>query len=218
VHRLLTRFINYYNKQGALVTFYRILEHPYRILFKNQAILHYVEMNEVDDSVLNLPNNVVIESRRSYSETLQPDMQKMSNYWHESKTISTTKERFKGGAILWIVKVNGDIAAFVWSIRGKVIHPWFFPLTPHDAYIFDAETFEEYRGHGLYPLLMNYILGKLKLDGVSRVVAEPYEWNTTSIRALEKTHFRKFGKARKFHLFRRNITIWSNTEESIEIK
>lgn len=206
---LLTRFRNYYQKRGFLRTLRRIYEHPYRAIFKSKRLLIYAELNEVNDSVLTLPPNIIIECRSTYNEAVQPDMQRIINYWDKEMEMDKARERFEKGAILWIVKLNEDIAGFVWSIKGKLISPWYLPLTPHDAYILDAVTFEEYRGRRLYPLIMNYVLGKLKLEGVSRAIAEVYAWNTPSIRGLEKTYFRKFGEARRFHLLNRNITIWS---------
>ena len=83
------------------------------------------------------------------------------------------------------------------------------PITPHDAVTFDMEIFEEYRGRGYYGLLANYRLGKLKLMGVNRVFGSVYGWNNSIIHGIEKTYYRKFGKVRIFHLFGRNITIWS---------
>ena len=165
-------------------------------------------MNELDDSILNLPQDIIIECKSTYNEVVQPDMQKIINYWDKEMEMDKTRERFEQGAILWIVKLKEDIAGFGWSIRGKMVSPWYLPLTPHDAVLFDFVTFEEYRGRSLYALLLDYILGKLKLEGVSRAFLFIWAWNISSIRGNEKSYFRKFIEARKFHVFGRNITIW----------
>lgn len=201
--------IEFYKKRGFLKTVYRILEHPYQTVLKSRRILIYAEMSEIDDSVLNLPLSITIDAKKTYSEAVQIDMQKMVMYWEKEREIEKTQERFRKGAVLWVLRLNGNIVSFVWSIKGKVVTPWYLPLTPHDAFIFDAITFEEYRGQGLYPLLMNYILARLRLEGVSRAVAELYAWNKSSINGLKKTCYRKFGEARKLRCFGKNITIWS---------
>jgi GNAT superfamily N-acetyltransferase len=205
----LARFMNYYQKRGFLRTISRIYEQPNRIIFKGQMLLFYAEMNEVNDSALTLPPNIIIVCKSTYNEAVQPDMQMIINYWKKENLMDNARERFGKGAILWIVKLNKDIAGFVWSIRGKMVSPWYLPLTFHDAVLFDCVIFEEYRGRGLYPRLMNYLFGKLKLDGVSRVFGFSYAWNKSSIRGLEKTHYHKFSEARKFRVLGRNVTIWS---------
>lgn len=209
IHNILTRFVNFYKKRGILNTLFRISEQPYRILFKGHTFLYYAEMNEINDAVLTLPPGISVESKKTFIEAVQPDMQIMVDYWNKEKERVKIIERFKKGAILWIIKLNGNIAGFGWSIKGKMVHPFYFPLTPHDAVLFSYEIFEEYRGRGFYHLLINYILGTLKLAGVSRGFGFVYALNASSINGIEKSYFRKFCKARRFHPFRRNITIWS---------
>jgi GNAT superfamily N-acetyltransferase len=206
---ILRRLGNYYQKGGLLKTLRRIVEQPYRAIFKNQRLLVYAELNEVDNSVLSLPSGIIVDRKTAYDEAIQPDMRKMIDYWNTEGMIDRVKERFAKSTVLWIIRLNGDIAGFVWTISGKVLSPWYLPLTPHDAYVLDAVTFEQYRGRGLYAVLMNYVLGKLKAEGMSRVVGELYTTNTASIRGLKKTYYRTFGIARKFHILGRNITIWS---------
>jgi GNAT superfamily N-acetyltransferase len=211
---ILRRLGNYYQKGGLLKTFRRVVEYPYRVIFKNKRLLVYAELKEVDDSVLTLPPGIIVDRKTSYDEAFQPDMQKMIDYWNREGMIDRIKERFAKNTTLWIIRLNGEIAGFVWTISGKVLSPWYLPLTPHDAYVLDAVTFEEFRGRGLYAVLMNYVLGKLKSEGMSRVVGELYTTNTSSIRGLKRTYYRTFGVARRFHAFGRNITIWSQGHDN----
>jgi hypothetical protein len=165
-------------------------------------------MDELHEFVLNLPENIIIESKRTYHDILGPDSLRLVNYWTEELLMDKTIERFENGAILWIVKYNANVAGFVWSIRGMVSQYYYMPLTPHDAVLFDSVIFDEFRGRGLYPLLMNYVFWQLKIAGVKRTFGMSSAWNEPSIRGIGKTFFRKFGVARKFHIFGRNITIW----------
>ena len=157
-HSFLTRFINYYKKQGLSRTLRRILEQPRR-LAKGHMFLIYAELNEVDDAVLNLPQNVIIECKSSYNEILQPDMQKLLDHWRKVNITDRIKQRFEKDALLWIIKSNGDIAGYGWSIRKTIASAFPMPITPHDAIAFDMEIFDEYRGRGFYGLLVNYIFG-----------------------------------------------------------
>jgi len=208
-HNLLTRFMKYYREKGVWKTLRRMYEQPYRLLFKGQMCLYYADMNQLSESVLNLPNGITIECKKKYNEAIGSEMQRMIDYWDKENETDKVRERFEKGAILWIIKLDENIAGFGWSIRGKMVHPFYLPLTPHDAVLFSYEIFEEYRGCSLYTLLLNFIFGRLKLEGVGRAFIFVSAWNTPSIRGIEKSCFRKFCKARRFHPFGRNITIWS---------
>jgi RimJ/RimL family protein N-acetyltransferase len=211
---ILTRFQTYYQKHGLAGTLRRICEYPHRVL-KGQEILFFAEMNELSDAVLNLPDNITIEFRRSYDDAVQPDTQKMVHYWNEQHLIDRIKERFEKGAVLWIIKLKGRISGFVWSIRGKMVSPYYLPLTPHDAVLFDSVIFNEFRGRGLYPLLMNYVFWQLKVEGVHRTFGHSYAWNTVSIHGIEKTYFRRLGQVRRFNIFGKNVVIFSEVQKDI---
>lgn len=209
ISNCLTRFMNYYQQRGFFKTLRRLFEEPTRAIFKNQMILVYADLNRLDDSVLALPENIIIESKSTYDEAVQPDMKRMVNYWLRDNEMDKIKKRFEKGATLWIIKLNNDVAGYVWSIRGRMAAAFPLPVTPHDAVVFNSETFEEYRGHGLYALLMNYILGHLKLQGSTRVYGFLHAWNTAVICGIKKTYFHEFSEVRRFYFAGRNITIWS---------
>ncbi|OPY15888.1 MAG: hypothetical protein A4E69_00390 [Syntrophus sp. PtaB.Bin138] len=211
---IFTRFGNYYQKHSLYETLIRICVEPYRALFKRQEILFYADMNELSDTVFDLPDNITIEHKTSYDEAVQHDMLKLLNYWTEERLIGRIKERFMKDAVLWIIKSDGNISGFVWSIKGKMVAPYLLPLTPGDAVLFDSVIFEEFRGRGLYPLLMNYVFGQLKLEGVQRVFGHSFTWNHASIHGIQKTHFRRLIKARKFNFFGRNVVVFSEIRKT----
>jgi Mor family transcriptional regulator len=51
---------------------------------------------------------------------------------------------------------------------GEKERSFYFPLTAYEVELVDNVIFEEYRGCSLYPLFLKYMLGKQKLEGVSR--------------------------------------------------
>ena len=101
------------------------------------------------------------------------------------------------------------MAAFLWTMMGSTPSGWYLPITPRDAYFFDMFTFEEYRGRGLYPILMNYISRKMQTEGATRAVGEIFTWNNASLKVIEKTIWSKYGQARKVHILGKTLTIWS---------
>jgi GNAT superfamily N-acetyltransferase len=215
INRTIRRFMLSYKRKGFMSTLYRIIQFFYRILFKSKTVLFYTDFYELDNSILKLPQDIVIECKTKYYEALQSDMKKIINYWEDRKLMDETRERFEKGAILWVLKLKDEIAGFGWAIRGKMVSTYYLPLAPNDAVLFDFLTFEEYRGHGLYALLCEKIMRELKLEGVVRAYGMTDEWNTSSIRGLEKTFFKKFIITRKFHVLSRNLTIWSYADSSL---
>ena len=211
---VLTRFDAFYRKHGLLRTLQRFYEQRYRIM-KRQTILYYVDMADLCDTELNLPEDVTIECKTCYEEASQPDMQRMVRHWDEERLTARIKERFQMGAVLWILKVHGDIAGFVWSIKGKFVAPYFVPLTPEDAVIFDVATFEEFRGQGLYSSLLNRVLRQLKLAQIRRAFTHVHEWNKPSIRGHEKTPFHEFAQARMFNVLGRRLVAFSDTRKGM---
>lgn len=164
-HNFLQCLMYYYRKKAFNGTLRRIYEQPYRFLFKGRRLLYYTDMNGLNDSVLNLPHNIIIECKNVYNEDVLPEKKKITDFWDKERMNDYIRERFKKRVILWIVKANEDIAGFGRAIRGNMVHPFSLPLKTHDAVLFDFVKFEEYSGQGLYALLLNFILGKLKLEG-----------------------------------------------------
>jgi GNAT superfamily N-acetyltransferase len=204
----LTRLRTYFQKKGFLRTFLRLFGEPYRIIFKTKVVLLYADLSEVSSLIGPSAEGINIECKKTYDEATEPDMQKAIDYWEEENMLNRVKERFNMGAILYILRYKGDIAAFAWSIMGKFHRPWFLPLTPHDAYCFDAFTFKEYRGRGFHPRLTEYRFNKMKIQGARRAFCEIYTWNKSSLSIIKTSDWKIFGEARRFRLFGRNVTIW----------
>jgi len=207
--KFFTRFAKYYKKHGLLKTFQKVCQDVQHLFFKSQMVLYYAELKELPDTGLSLPQNINIECRRTYDDAYLSDMQKLTDYRSEKLLTKKIKDRFEKGAVLWIIKQDGAIAGFIWSIRGKTVKPYYIPLTPDDVFLFDVEVFDTFRGRGLYPLLTNYMVGKLKSEGVIRAFGDIRAWNASSILGAKKTYFHKLAEVRTFNIFGRNITMWS---------
>ena len=207
------RFLNYYRKNGFSRTLHRIYQHPYRAIDRNHEFLFYADMHELSNAISVLPFDIKIEPKCSYDDAMRPEMQRMINYWNEENLLDVVSKRFNKGAILWIIKSEDIISGFVWSIQGKMVSSYYIPLTPHDAALFDSVIFEEFRGRGLYPLLMNYVFWQLKVAGVHRTFGTSHAWNKASIQGIEKTYFRLFSQARKFNLLNRTFVIFSEVQK-----
>jgi GNAT superfamily N-acetyltransferase len=81
-------------------------------------------------------------------------------------------ERFGGGRRCYAAFVEGVLVSYGWvSMEEEWVSELglHIRLAPGNAYIWDCATLPEYRGRGLYPALLVYILGDLQEKGVRRV-------------------------------------------------
>jgi GNAT superfamily N-acetyltransferase len=80
-------------------------------------------------------------------------------------------ERFAGERRCYVVRIEGSIVSYGWvSTREEWVSELslHIRLLPGDAYIWDCATLSDYRGQGLYPALLLYILGELRAEGLDR--------------------------------------------------
>ena len=69
---------------------------------------------------------------------------------------------------MWLIKSAGKLAGFGWTLQGDTIEPHYFPLAQDDVHLFDFHVFPQYRGQGLNPFLVNYILHSLASESSGR--------------------------------------------------
>ena len=121
-------------------------------------------------------------------------------------------ERFAAQAELWLLRCQGVIAAFGWTIKGRTMEPHFVPLTPRDVHLFDFFVFPEFRGRGLNPSLVSQILEAISHENLSKAFIEAAAWNHPQLSSLKKTPFRRLGEARKFQFGKKPVVLWSRRE------
>ena len=96
--------------------------------------------------------------------------------------------------------------------KGRTVEPHYFRLGPDDVHLFDFHVFPQYRGQGVNPLLVSYILRSLAAEGQGRAFIEAAEWNQAQLASLRRTPFRRLGSARKFTLFRYTMVCWDENK------
>ncbi|HXT37863.1 MAG TPA: GNAT family N-acetyltransferase [Chloroflexota bacterium] len=93
-----------------------------------------------------------------------------------------------------ILALDGDtIAGYGWVQYGRVRIPDLrlaFSLPKHQVYIWDCVTLPAYRGHGIFPGLLRYLLELLRRQGIEQVWAAIAPGNLASQRAFAKAGFR----------------------------
>ena len=137
----------------------------------------------------------------------------MTSVWNPKLVQQNMKERFDLGASLWLIKSEGKLAGYGWTLSGSTVEPHYFPLGQDDIHLFDFHVFPQYRGRGINPLLVAHILSSLATEGMGRAFIETAEWNQSQLSSLlRKTPFRRLGVAKKWNIFDHIIVSWARTK------
>lgn len=163
-------------------------------------------------SIKNWPNQLSVEPKRKQEEIDSHDLQKIVNIWNRELALRDLEERFKAGATLWLVRSEGELAGYGWTLLGHTLKPHYVRLGANDVHLFDFLVFPEYRGRRINPLLVTYILNQLAAEDRTRAYIEVAEWNRAQLTSLGKTDFHLFGVARKLSLFGRTIVEWGEDQ------
>jgi ribosomal protein S18 acetylase RimI-like enzyme len=202
----------YYRRYGAGPTARRTALAVSRALFSNRMILFYCDLNGRSLGLPNLPSSLKVERKRNEAEISPLDLEEIVQFWNSRLAHRSIKERFALGASLWMIKSEGRLAGYGWTLQGGTIEPHYFRLGPNDVHLFDFYVFPQYRGHGINPLLVMYILGDLMVEGVGRAFIEAAEWNHAQLASLRKTPFHRLGRAIKFAILWHTVVCWDESD------
>lgn len=205
----LSRVTDFYGRHGFLSTARRVTVGVRRALFSNRMAIFSCDLLSPVISTVHLPAAIVVQRIASLSELTPADLQRMTSFWNSALAEKNIRERFEKHSSLWLMKVNGNLAGYGWTLRGTTIEPYFFAIVQTDIHLFDFHVFPEFRGNGFNPLLVNFILGYLACEGKGRALIEAAEWNTAQLSSLRKTPFRQIAWAKKSAISHRPIIQWA---------
>jgi ribosomal protein S18 acetylase RimI-like enzyme len=206
---LWSRFFTYYKRNGLRAVAKRVVEQLNRARQLNRMALLYCDLSNEICSTTDLPASIVVERKSSEAELNQADFQELVNFWNPRLARQHIGNRFKQDASLWVMKVDGSVAGYGWSLRGHTIEPHFIRLGQDDVHLFDYYVAPAYRGRGLNPLMVKHILQNLSAEHLGRAFIEVADWNHPQLSSLRKTPFRRLGSARKITIGRQAIVWWS---------
>ncbi|OGP54351.1 MAG: hypothetical protein A2162_03535 [Deltaproteobacteria bacterium RBG_13_52_11b] len=184
----------------------------------NRMVIFCCSLTMAEFDKNNSFGHFTVERRNSQDEISDEEMERLLFYWNRDIKLRQIRERFAKGAVLWLAKSKSETTALGWSIVGKTIRPYFFPLRRYDSHLFDYEVFPDFRGQGVNRLLVNHVLAVLKTEGVNTAYIETYAWNEAEIRSLSRTIFKKLGEAIKFQFFGKTVVVWAGLKEESQSK
>jgi ribosomal protein S18 acetylase RimI-like enzyme len=207
----ISRFNVYCKRNGLRATAGRVGLAVKRTLFSSRMVLFYCDLPTLS-SPAELPGLLKVERHTNQADLNPRAMEEITSFWNPDLARRNLDERFELGASIWLIRIEGNLAGYGWTLQGGTVEPHYFPLGPDDAHLFDFHVFPQYRGRGANPVLVNYILRNLAAERLQRAFIEAAEWNLAQLASLKRTPFRRFGSAMKFTLFRRNIVFWRSAE------
>jgi GNAT superfamily N-acetyltransferase len=202
------RLAAYYSRNGFGETVRRTKVAAKRAIFANRMIVFYCELHKVSPTPVNLPTSIRVERLNNLSELSPNDLQDLTSFWNPSQARQNINERFESGASLWLIKSEGKLSGFSWTLRARTIAPYYFPMTQDDVQLFDFYVFPKFRGRAILWFLIMHLLQNLKTEGVARVFGDVAEWNQASLSFYKMTPFQKLGVVRAFTFFGQTYTRW----------
>jgi len=111
-------------------------------------------------------------------------------------TIPEVSERLLNDHLAFVAYINHQPAGFGWMARrkakiGELNHE--FTLPQKNRYLWNFRTLAEYRGLGIYPALLQYIM-KYEGDNVNRFWIIHAPENKSSLKGIVKSGFEYVGK------------------------
>ena len=158
-----------------------------------------------------------LERKTAETELTPADVERIISPADSAASRRRMTERFAAQAELWLIRCQGVVAAFGWTIKGRTMEPHFVKVSANDWHLFDFFVFPEFRGRGLNPALVVQILQTLSHDNRGRAFIEAAAWNTPQLASLKKTPFRKLGAARKLQLGKTTKVFWSQREPGFAV-
>jgi hypothetical protein len=213
----ISRLAAYYKLHGLGPTIRRAGVGVRRALNSNRMLVFYCDLTKLKASPASLPSPLKIERVRGHQELSQQDLEGLTNFWNPEQAHRNIKERFESQASLWLIKSEGQLAGYSWTIQGRTIAPYYFPMGQDDVQFFDWFVFPKFRGRAIHWFLITHILRGLAAEGVSRAFGDVALWNQASLSSYKMTPFRPLGCVRAFRVFGHTIVIWAETETGEQI-
>lgn len=209
--RRLKRIQGVVRSQGIIAGLGWLIRTIYHRVIPQKQAIWFADLTVVDDKNFSLPAGVEIKRYTSRQELTETDYKMLlakGTALMGSATHILIDERLKNGAVLWLLKENGNLAGYRWTIVRDTLLGTYVPHTELDVHEFGVEVFSGYRGKKIFQMFVKHALITLKHEGYKRFFTEVHLWNERSMKAMAKTDLRKIGVASRFNVLGRNVVVW----------
>lgn len=204
---LVSKVAEHYRKEGLFGPLRRAGQRLNRRFIPRAFVLFCCDIKNLSAEP-NEDNGLLAVARTKMGEVSGEEFADLAKRRGEGVARAQLEERFAKGAILWLAKMDDRVVASRWTIWGKTVEPYFFPLRDKDVHFFDAEVDADARGLGINHRFIRAIFRDLKLQGCSCAFVETKVWNKPCLRSFARTEFREVAEVYQFKILGRNIVIW----------
>ncbi len=217
----ISRITEYYIRRGFGATIRRAGLALRRGLFANRMVVFYCDLSRQSLPEIALPASLEVNRINCEAELGRQDLEAIVAAWNPKLALRNVKERFAKSASLWLIKSGKQVAGYCWTLRGKTIAPYYFPMASDDVQLFDFYVFPKFRGRAILWFLISSMLHALKAEGGVRAFGDAAEWNQASLSFYKMIPFRRLGVVRSFNIFGSRFTSWAegkNPEQVQQLK
>jgi ribosomal protein S18 acetylase RimI-like enzyme len=208
----ISRFTDYCRRNGLRATLRRLGQATKRGLFASRMVVFYCDLAKQTAAPVNPPSSIKVQRLSNYAELSLQDLHEMTSFWNPKQAHRDIQERFDQRASLWLIWSGDSLAGYSWTLRGRTIAPYYFPLAQDDVQLFDFYAFPKFRGRAILWFLITYILSRLREEGAARVFGDVAEWNQPSLSFYKTLPFHRLGVVRSFATLGHTFVSWSTNE------
>lgn len=204
----ISRIAVYYSRHSFRETTHRVVLATKRALFASRMVVFYCDLAKQNPCAAAIPSSLKVHRLKGEAEFDPNDLERITNFWNPKQAQRNINERFAKGASLWLIRCGDNLAGYGWTLQGRTVEPYYFPLGSDDVHLFDFHVFPQYRGQGINPFLVTEILHDLAMLGGGRAFIEAAEWNVAQLSSLRKTPFHQLGLVRSLTVFGHTFLSW----------
>ena len=210
--RRLKRIADIVRSEGLIAGIKWLIITLYHRVIPQKQVIWRTDLTETNSEGFSLPENIEIKRFYSIDQMEKEDLKTLIEDGTDlmgSAGRILIRERFEKGAVLWLLKVNGQLGGYRWTINNDHVNPTYVPHTEADVHSIGSELLPAFRGRDLFDLfrISSYIT--LKNEGFKRYYSETYLWNKRAVKSILKNSPRKkIGIATRFRIFGKNVVVW----------
>jgi RimJ/RimL family protein N-acetyltransferase len=125
------------------------------------------------------------------------------------RALEMDRQEMDEGSVMWVAWINNQVAGFVVSTQGRAFRSWFTKLQDQDIVLGRGRTYPEYRGRGLCPTMMRYIMHVELADGGIAYTDCAVD-NHSSIRGITKAGFSRLGTMKQLVRLHARGSTWNS--------
>jgi hypothetical protein len=220
MHRRFIRIKGMIQSDGFIPTMKWMFVTFYRRAIPHKQVLFYTDLTILDTDESSLPDNLKVEQYHSLDQIDKGDLKTLINCGTAlmgSAGLSYIRERFARGAVLWLLKVDRQVAGYRWIMENDHVTSTFFPHMKTDLHSLATELFLDFRGQNLFGIFRKEVHRIKRNEGFKTCYSESKLYNKRAVKAHLKIGDIKFGIATRFRMFGKNVVIWHDMNDKTDL-